>query len=100
MKFHKDCFPIQGQYNLPERIKVVEGWVEETNTYGFYKWGKVWKATDLMSGTLIITMPTRKACVEWIEENLERIEKTKETQSYRIKVDDFKILIEKELEEF
>ena len=97
MKFHKGCFPIQGHHYMPERIKVVEGWIEESNTYGFYKYGKVWKATDLMSGTLIITLPTRKACVEWIEENSERIEKAKETQNYRIKVDDFKILIEEEL---
>lgn len=100
MKFRKACFPIQGHHNMSERIKVVEGWIEESNTYGFYKYGKVWKTTDLMSGTLIITLFTRKACAEWIEENSERIKKIKETQDYRIKVDDFKILIKKELEGF
>lgn len=93
MKFHKSCFPIQGHHYMPEKIKVVEGWIEESNTYGFYKYGKVWKATDLMSGTLIITLPTRKACGEWIEENLTRIEEAKKTQKYRIKVDNFKLLI-------
>lgn len=96
MEFHKDYFPIQTIIK-DEKIMVVSGWIDETNTYGFYKNGKTWKATDLRSGTLITVQLTRKACVEWIEEKSDRIKKIKETQDYRIKVDDFKILIEKEL---
>lgn len=97
MGFHKGNFIIQNIPNAPTVIDVVSGWIDESNIYGFYKYNKVWKATDLMSGTLITTMPTRKACVEYIGANKERLTQARETQKYRIKVDDFYRAIKKEL---
>lgn len=100
MKFHKSVFVIQMNPGYGT-VECVCGWVDESNTYGFYKsFRNMWRAVDLMSGTLITVQPTRKVCAEWIEENIERISEVKERQAYRIKVDDFYNMIKKELEGF
>lgn len=99
MKFLKGSFPIQNIPAMRERIWVVSGWVDSTNTYGFYKYGKVWKATDLVSGTLVVTQPTRKACAEWIETHGSNIAEKKETYDYRLKVESFRIELKEVLNE-
>lgn len=96
MKFKKEKFAIQLNENIKD-VAVVEGYIEETNTYGFYKHNKVWKATDLLSGSLVCCCPTRKECVAWIEENLDRIAAIKETQKYKLKVESFRELLKEAL---
>lgn len=96
MRFHKGSFPIE-TVDPKKKIVVVIGWIDEDSVYGFYRYGKVWKATDLMSGTLIVTEVTRKACVEWIEGNFDRIDEKKNTFEYREMVESFRILLKEEL---
>ncbi len=99
MKFSKGSFPIQNIPAMRERIWVVSGWIDSTNTYGFYKYGKVWKATDLVSGTLVVTQPTRKACAEWIEAHEKDIVEKKETYDYRLRVESFRAELKEALNE-
>ena len=96
MKFHKDCFPIQTIIK-DEKIMIVSGWIDETNTYGFYKYGKFWKATDLLSGTLICSCSTRKDCAEYVERNQCRLEEIRKTKKYLDKVETFREEIKKKL---
>lgn len=96
MKFHKGVFKIQMNERLNYEIRDVSGWIDETGDYGFHKNGKHWVATDIASGVLIVSAPTRKACVEWIDENQERIIKAKETWKYRINHGRFIQKLEKE----
>ena len=91
MKFHKGSFLVQLNYLCPRRLDYVSGWIDETNTYGFYKHNKNWKATDLKSGTRIITLPTRKGCAEWIESHQDEIAAVKQTQRYKTFVENFAI---------
>lgn len=99
MKFSKDFFPIQMIPAAKEKVQVVGGWIDSTNTYGFYKYNKVWKATDLVSGTLVVTQPTRKACAEWIETHEKDIVEKKETYDYRLKVESFRVELKEALNE-
>lgn len=71
-------------------IKTVDGWIDSTNTYGFYKKLKYntkttyyWYATDLATGTYICKDNTRANCVKWIEKNIKRIEDRKKSDRYR-----------------
>lgn len=84
MKFHKGVFKIQMNERLNYEIKDVSGWIDETGGYGFHKNGNHWVATDIASGLLIVSTPTRKACAEWIDENQERIIKAKKMWKYKI----------------
>ena len=84
MKFHKGAFKIQMNERLNYEIKDVSGWIDETGDYGFHKKGNHWVATDIASGLLIVSAPTRKACAEWIDENQEKIIKVKEMRKYKI----------------
>lgn len=98
MKFHKGAFKIQMNERLDYEIRDVSGWIDETGAYGFHKNGNHWVATDIASGTLIVSAPTRKACVEWIDENQERIIKDKEMWKYKINRGRFIQKLEKEKE--
>lgn len=98
MKFHKGAFKIQMNERLNYEIRDVSGWINETGTYGFHKNGNHWVATDIASGILIVSASTRKACVEWIDENQERIIKAKETWKYKVNRGRFIQKIEKEKE--
>lgn len=99
MKFHKGTFVIQNIPDAPEPAQVVCGWIEESNTFGFFKYRNYWKATDLMSGTLVTTQPTRKACAEWIIENTGVIEKRKTDPKYRLMVESFRQKLKEALSE-
>lgn len=96
MKFKKSNFAIQLNENIKD-VAVVEGYIEETNTYGFYKHNKFWRATDLVSGSLVCCCPTRKECVAWVEENANRIAAIKKTQKYKLKVESFRELLKEAL---
>lgn len=75
MRFHKGSFYItivprddKGYYSLDDiRFEKREGWIDETNSYGFHKTSDYWTATDIASGIRIIVDKTRKNCAEWIE---------------------------------
>lgn len=104
MNFHRGTFNIQiitAVENLKPvdfGLEEVEGWIDNTNTYGFYKKvtpkGKVlsWVATDLASGTRIISGKTRKECADWIENNISNIINKKNTSNYTTVVERFKEL--------
>lgn len=80
MKFKKSNFVIQNVPNYYEEISVVSGWIDINGSYGFYKYGKFWKATDLLSGTLICSCSTRKDCAEYIEKNQCRLEEIRDSK--------------------
>lgn len=96
MKFHKGAFKIQMNERLDHEIRDVSGWIDETGAYGFHKNGNHWVATDIASGTLIVSALTRKACVKWIDENQERIIKAKGMWKYKINCGRFIQKLEKE----
>lgn len=97
MTFHKGTFVIQ-MNELYGTVECACGWIDDTNTYGFYKsFRNMWRATDLLSGTLITVQPTRKACAEWIRDNADRIAEAKSKETYRKKVEDFERLIRERL---
>ena len=98
MKFHKGAFKIQMNERLNYEIRDVSGWIDETGVYGFHKNGNHWVATDIASGVLIVSAPTRKACVEWIDENQKRIAEAKDTWKYKINRGRFIQKLEKEKE--
>jgi hypothetical protein len=104
MIFHKGTFNIQ-VITVVENLKPtefglreVEGWIDNTNTYGFHKKvtpkGKVlgWAATDLASGSRIVTRKTRKECADWIENNIGTISIQKDTSDYTTIVERFREL--------
>lgn len=104
VNFHKGSFDIQIITKIENLkptefgLKKVEGWIDNTNTYGFYKKvtpkGKVlsWVATDLTSGTRIVSGKTRKECADWIENNISTISTQKNTSNYTTVVERFKEL--------
>lgn len=69
MKFIKSSFKIQMDEKHEFIIESRDGWIDESRTFGFYKFQGGWIATDLKSGSSIIWKKTRKACAQWIEEN-------------------------------
>lgn len=81
MKFKRATFFIQtitadkDTYDFHERL----GWVDISNTFGFYLNPKTkkWVATDLTTGSWICKEKTRRECAEWIEANMEAIEKAR-----------------------
>lgn len=97
MKFRKSNFVIQNIPGYYEEVSVVSGWTDIDETYGFYKYGKFWKATDLLSGTLICSCSTRKDCAEYIERNQCRLEEIRGTKKYLDKVETFREEIKKKL---
>lgn len=100
MKFRKANFVIQNIPGAPAPVDVVCGWVEESNTFGFHKYRNDWRATDLMSGTLVTTQSTRKACADWIIENIKEIERIKSTSGYYKKIEGLRQKIKAELKKF
>ena len=98
MKFRKSNFVIQNIPGYYEEVSVVSGWIDTDETYGFYKYGKFWKATDLLSGTLICSCSTRKDCAEYIERNQCRLEEVRRTRKYCDKVEAFREKVRRELE--
>ena len=89
MRFHKGNFYIQVikeikngrpfDFGLEEK----EGWIDESNTYGFHKVKyNVWIATDIASGARVAKATTRKACAEFIDANKAIIQRAKETDNY------------------
>lgn len=84
MRFHKGSFYIQKYDNYTDSKNIykfegyvfekVTGWIDETGEYGFHKSSPtVWKATDLKTGTAIVSYPTRKECAAFIEGKQEEI---------------------------
>ena len=97
MGFHKGKFRIA---RIDNTIEFVEGWIDETNTYGFHRIEKIgercgkprpwkWIATDIASGLRICEGLTRKACGEWIDTNAEKIANTKNSDKYKTWVKNF-----------
>lgn len=57
-----------------KNFKMVSGYVSDDGEIGYYKYkGNVWAATDIRSGMLICMYKTRKECVAFVAENMERI---------------------------
>lgn len=73
MNFIKESFYILTLPQYGDKPEKREGYVDETRTFGFHKFDGGWSATDLASGRQITWQPTRKACVEYIESNMEKI---------------------------
>ena len=90
----KNLFPIQMIPASKEGIKIVHGYID--GAYGFYKEKLYWIATDLLSGCSICKAKTRKACVEWIEQNSDLLSRAKQERSYHEKVLNFYKLLKKE----
>lgn len=95
MTFKKALIPIQMIPASPRKIEFRQGYV--SGEYGFHRDGKEWKAIDLLSGCYICSLPTRKACVEWIEQNKELLNSVKQERSYHEKVLNFYKLLKTEL---
>ena len=94
MRFHKGKFFIQNvkeiRYGRPFDFdfEEKEGWIDESNTYGFHKVKyNVWICTDITSGARVAKAPTRKACVEFVEINKELIEEIRGHINYKIACD-------------
>lgn len=84
MTFKKALIPIQMIPASPRKVEFRQGYV--SGEYGFHRDGKEWKAIDLLSGCYICSMPSRKACVEWIEANQEKLSEKKKEADYHNKV--------------
>lgn len=99
MGFYKHAFPIRMIDAAPNTVEIVTGWRLEGTYIGFHKVrnGKAWAATDLYSGMRICTCETRKACVEWCEQNRQRINNRMNEPEYVWRVTQFRILLEEEL---
>ena len=90
MGFHRYNIPVLGHDG---KVTTVKGWIDETNQFGFYPMKRKtkndtwmpWKyvATDIVSGTRIVELKTRKECVVWIDENIKKIEAVKKTDTYK-----------------
>lgn len=79
-------------------VRKVKGCVDEEAGIGYNKNTdtKDWTATDLESGMKLISQKTMKACVEWMENNpdkmVQRLE-IKKTEAYKKHVLEFNDLI-------
>lgn len=96
--YHRHTFPIR---NIVEpELEVVYGWIDSTGLFGFHKNvnGK-WNATDLYTGTCIVTRGTRDVCLDWIYENWERIEAAQQEPFYIQRVLEFRNMLKNGLEE-
>ena len=90
MGFHRYDVPILGHDG---KVTTVKGWIDETKQFGFYPMKRKtknntwtdWKyiASDIASGARIIECKTRKECVAWVEDNIEKIEKVRKTITYK-----------------
>lgn len=94
MSFHRKAFLIQEHTG----VKEIKSWVDETYTYGFHKVERVsgtlmwWVATDLQSGARIAKGRTRKECVDWIEQNKDKLDKLRQKDEYKQVVQNFERL--------
>lgn len=85
MRFHRGSFYI---HKVNDELELKTHWLNEDETIGFHKICRksgttyAWRATDTKSGLAIVTAPTRKACVEWIEQNIDKIEAKRATKEY------------------
>ena len=84
MKLKKATFTIQLIDGAPQKFLEVEGYIDETNRFGFHhtetkKW---WVATDLASGMLITRAKTRKECVDFVENHLGKIVAAKGSEEF------------------
>ncbi len=97
MRFHKGKFRIA---RVDNTIEFVEGWIDETNTYGFHKMMKIgskcgeprlwkWLATDIASGMRVCHAQSRAGCVVWLTLNEDLIAEKKNTEGYKNWVRDF-----------
>ena len=86
MKFTKGSFYIQQIPEAENKFELRSGWI--SGDYGFYKSGKIWSATDIASGMLIYRATTRRECVEFIENNVDKIEKAKTQEKYIAAIND------------
>ena len=97
MGFHKGKFRIA---RVDNTIEFVEGWVDETNTYGFHKMMKIgtkcgeprlwkWIATDIASGMRVCEGLTRTACDKWLDDHAAQIVEKKNSNEYKEWVKDF-----------
>lgn len=91
MRYHKGSFYI---LRIDDTVQLMTGWIDETNSYGFYQlkrkaktsgnqYAWKWIATDLRSGLRITEAKTRAKCSEWIEEHLADIEVQIRKPKYR-----------------
>ena len=99
MGFHRYQIPIlQKDYS----VKYILGWADENEEFGYYPlkrktkndtWTS-WKyvATDLASGTRVICLETRKACVEWIKSNIKNIEIARNMPTYKKCVEQIRLV--------
>lgn len=94
MSNHKKYFLIQEHTGVRE----IKSWVDETYTYGFHKIERAsgtlmwWVATDLQSGARIAKGRTRKECIEWIEQNEDKLDKLRQKEEYKQVVQNFERL--------
>lgn len=95
MPFHKHTFPIR-TINPDAPIEIKRGWRLDNSEYGFHNMGKFWVATELYSGLRICKQETRKACLEWIIENEDKIRNRMEEPLYAQRVCEFRELLRKE----
>ncbi len=90
MGFHKGSFKISSK---SEGFIEKTGWIDETNTYGFYSFRRpsgttmLWVVTDLASGLRVKTAKTRKECAAWVEDNADLIEFQKKKPEYKAAVE-------------
>ena len=101
MHFHKLIFPIRMITTAPRPVELVSGWRLDGTNIGFYRSsnGRMWIASDLISGTRICKFPTRRKCVEWCIENRKKINNRMNTAFYIQRVKEFRLLLEDELED-
>lgn len=84
MKFKKSDFFIQMQ---DKSFQIRSGYTDSDNEYTFHKSANGWIGSDKESGSFIVWRETRKACAQFIEENLEKINKAREGEYYAASVD-------------
>ena len=85
MKFKRGKFyiAIKEKESKQATFIIKEGWIDTSEKFGFHKKANGWCGIDLESGTAICWRKTRKACVEFIEENAERILHAKQEEHYK-----------------
>lgn len=87
MKFKKGTFYIRMNEEFNYGIEKREGWISEDGRIGFHKSVGGWLATDIASGLGIGWEKTRAACVKFLEENAEGIERVRKNEKYQEYVD-------------